>query len=103
MEKIWYPAMNRWSDQTGTAHLLSDGETAKPLCGAKVYSLGGGFKNAADAGCRECLICKRAYSKVLKEMGKEVAREYVRRYRTEMAMVEAKNKKLFDHVMRYGI
>jgi hypothetical protein len=63
MERFWYPAMNRWSDQTGTAHLLSDGGIAKPLCGAKVYSLGGGFKNAADAGCRECLVCKKAEGK----------------------------------------
>lgn len=54
----WYPVMNKWSDQTGIAHLLDpDAEVAKPWCGVKVYALGGGFTEPRENGCYPCQRC----------------------------------------------
>jgi len=58
----WHPVLNRWHDQTGIAHLLHpDGETARPLCGAKLTTatLGGGFTDPRDAGAHPCRNCQR--------------------------------------------
>jgi hypothetical protein len=56
----WYPAMNKWSDQTGIAHLISPKSvTVRPLCGARPYGIGGGFPTAGEAGCQPCPNCLR--------------------------------------------
>ena len=50
----WAPAMNRWRDQTGIAHVVHDGGA---LCGARPFDTGGSFASARDAGCNPCRRC----------------------------------------------
>lgn len=52
----WYPAINRWHDQTGIAHLIK--EDGGAACGSRL-TLGGGFAKASDAGTHECRQCAR--------------------------------------------
>lgn len=52
---MWHPAMNRWHDQTGIAHVMGDNGAA--ICGANPFSLGGGFERAEDGGAHECRRC----------------------------------------------
>lgn len=57
----WHPAQNKHRDQTGTAHILGDPDptnTVRPLCGARPFSLGGGFAKAEDGGAHECPRCR---------------------------------------------
>lgn len=51
----WAPAMNRWRDQTGVAHVVHNGGM---LCGARPFSCGGSFETAAAAGAQECKRCR---------------------------------------------
>lgn len=51
----WAPAMNRWHDQTGVAHVVHNNGM---LCGARPYSCGGSFQSAAEAGAKECQRCR---------------------------------------------
>lgn len=56
----WFPSINKWCDQTGIAHLLSSrSKVARPLCGARPFTLGGGFLVAEAAGCTECQECRK--------------------------------------------
>jgi hypothetical protein len=57
----WYPAMNRWHDQTGVAHVMSD--DGLPICGARPYSLGGGFSAPLDSGAHPCKRCEKIAEK----------------------------------------
>lgn len=58
---MWAPAMNRWRDQTGIAHVVYDGGA---LCGANPFSSGGSFHSAAAAGAQECRRCRRIIDEV---------------------------------------
>ena len=55
----WSPSMNRWRDQTGTAHAYMP-DSADPVCGARPYSSGGHYTKAEDSGAHACRRCKRA-------------------------------------------
>lgn len=57
----WSPSMNRWRDQTGTAHAYMP-DSADPVCGARPYSSGGHYTKAEDSGAHACRRCKRALS-----------------------------------------
>ena len=51
----WAPAVNRWRDQTGIAHVVHGGGM---LCGARPYTCGGSFATPEETGARACKRCK---------------------------------------------
>lgn len=56
----WFPSINKWCDQLGISHLLSDSSvTSRPLCGARPFTLGGGAATAEENGTQECAECRR--------------------------------------------
>jgi hypothetical protein len=57
-QATWHPAMNKWRDQTGIAHVL-EGDPATPICGGRAFSFGGGFSTAQAGGAFECRRCRR--------------------------------------------
>ena len=58
----WHPAMNRFRDPTGIAHVIGEPDAnnqAGALCGARPFALGGGFAAAKDGGAHECVLCQK--------------------------------------------
>lgn len=56
----WFPSINKWCDQTGISHLLSDSSvSSRPLCGARPFTLGIGAQAAEDHGTHECAECRK--------------------------------------------
>lgn len=65
----WYVEMNKWCDQVGIAHLEDPkSDTLKPLCGKKVYTLGGGFSDPLEANCHPCPSCLKKLDKLKKSI-----------------------------------
>jgi hypothetical protein len=56
----WFPSINKWCDQTGISHLLSDRSvSSRPLCGARPFTLGNGCDSAEELGTEECAECRK--------------------------------------------
>lgn len=58
---VWHPAITKWRDQTGTAHILNR-VSGNPVCDARPFTFGGGSENIADTGANKCRSCE-AYAK----------------------------------------
>jgi hypothetical protein len=79
----WYPALNKWSDQTGYAHVLAKGDTARPLCGARPRGLGGGTIDVEETGTQKCPHCLKR----LANMPPTITVDDVKRYHVKGAVV----------------
>lgn len=62
----WAPAINRWHDQTGVAHVVYEGGS---LCGANPYSTGGSYRSVAETGAKACRRCQKIIDEVFSHEG----------------------------------
>lgn len=66
-DPYWYPTYDRWHDQTGTSHLLTDSDPVRLRCGGRYRGLGGGTTDPENQHgtqrCRRCLAIQQTSKK----------------------------------------
>ena len=57
MKPLWQAAINKWRDQSGSAHVTFDEKG--PACGARPFTLGGAYATLEETGSPTCGRCLR--------------------------------------------